>query len=51
MGGSLAAFAGVVTGLIYQGELKLVALLASADLALGGYQALREAYDDEEETG
>lgn len=49
--GAVVTFGGVLTGLIATGELRLVTLLVAAGLALDGYSALRDAYDDAEETG
>lgn len=49
--GAVVTFFGVITGLIYTGEFRLLTLVASASLAYDGYNALREAYDSEPETG
>lgn len=49
--GAVATFTGVATGLIVTGELRLLTLVGSADLAFAGYGALRAAYDQEDETG
>lgn len=49
--GAVTTFVGVATGLIVTGELRLLTLVASAGLAFDGYSALRDAYDQETETG
>lgn len=50
-GGAVVTFVSVGVGLIVVGEAKLATLLVSADLAVSGLSALRDAYDDENETG
>lgn len=49
--GALATFIGVISGLIVVGEARWATLLVAADLAISGFSALRDAYDEEPETG
>jgi hypothetical protein len=49
--GAVGTFAAVLAGLLVEGQLRVVTLLAAASLAFDGYSALRDAYDDEPETG
>lgn len=49
--GAAITFIGVIVGFIAVGDAKPATLLVAADLVVSGYQALRDSYDDEPETG
>lgn len=49
--GAVITFVGVIVGIIVVGDAKWATLLVSADLAISGFSALRDAYDEEPETG